>query len=328
MLSMLAFATALAPSPATEIAWDAPAECPDATHVRRTIEHYAARGLDETGAVLPSASGEIAAEPGGYRLRLHMEVGDGSATDRVLDDPSCAVLAETAALMIAVTIDPTAVTRPPPPPVEPTPPPQEVEPPKKVEPAVAAPEVVTPTRRSCDVGPSRLKSGDLRPCGAIEAYAGAQLGILPQTIGAGVGGTIAITWARVRLELGGSHWFRRTARTDDARGELSLSAGSASVCARLGRHRFELPLCGGAEVGAIHGRGLGISEPRTERVLWAAAVLGPRAMWVVHPRLALLFGADLVIPLARYRFEIAGIGVIHRVDPVGGRFRLGLGVRL
>ncbi|HWB81907.1 MAG TPA: hypothetical protein VG755_43390 [Nannocystaceae bacterium] len=324
----MAFATALAPSPATEIAWDAPAECPDATHVRRTIEHYAARGLDETGAVLPSASGAIAAEPGGYRLRLHMEVGDGSATDRVLDDPSCEVLAETAALMIAVTIDPTAVTRPPPPKVEPTPPPVEPAPPKQVEPAVVTPPVVTPAKRSCDVGPSRLRSGDLRPCGAIEAYAGAQLGILPQTIGGGVGGTIAITWARLRLELGGSHWFRRTARTDDARGELGLSAGSASACARLGRRRFELPLCAGAEVGAIHGRGLGISEPKTERVLWAAAVLGPRAMWVVHPRLALLFGADLVVPFARYRFEIAGIGVIHRVEPVGGRFRLGLGVRI
>jgi hypothetical protein len=39
-------------------------------------------------------------------------------------------------------------------------------------------------------------------------------------------------------------------------------------------------------------------------------------------------GVDLVVPLARYRFEVAGLGVVHRVDPVGGRVRLGFGVRI
>ena len=330
MALVLAIVAALARSPdaATEVVWNAPPECPDATHLRRTIEHYAARGLDETGALLPAASGELEAQPGGYRLRLHMEVAGGASVDRVLDDPSCEVLSETAALMIAVTIDPNAVTRPPPPRVEPPPEPAEPQP----EIVVAAPEpakVVTPPR-SCDAGPSRLRT-DLRPCVGLEARAIAQLGILPQTAGAGIGGDLAITWARLRLEVSAAHYFTRTARTSNdpvQGGELALTAGALGACARLGRRAFELPLCAGGELGAIHGRGIGIDEPHTERVLWAAAWLGPRAMWVVHRRLVLLGGVDLVVPLARYRFEIAGIGVVHRVGPVGGRFRLGLGVRI
>jgi hypothetical protein len=68
--------------------------------------------------------------------------------------------------------------------------------------------------------------------------------------------------------------------------------------------------------------------PRSERVLWAAAWAGPRIAWRPVERLALGAALDLVIPLARYRFEIDGIGVVHRVGPVGGRIRVGLGVRL
>lgn len=334
----LAIACALGPGPVvpapepkpTSIVWDAPPECPDVAHLRRTIEHYAARGLDTSGALLQSAEGELVPKPGGYRLQLRMEVAGGGSVDRVLDDASCAVLAETAALMIAVTIDPSAATRPPPP-KEPTPPPKPEPAPPKPKPApVVEPRPTTPAPapRECNAGPRRR---DRRPCVALEVRTGMQLGILPKLVGAGIGGDIAVTWARLRLELGASHWFRRPARIGadrSAGGDLQLSVGSAGACARLGRRAFELPLCAGGELGAMHGRGVGIDSPRTERVLWAAAWAGPRALWIVHPRLVLLGGVDLVVPLARYRFEVAGLGVVHRVGPVGGRFRLGLGVRI
>jgi hypothetical protein len=340
----LAFAGGLAPGPvgvdpqSTAYGWIAPPECPDAAHVRETIEYYAARPLAETGLVLRAADGEISQEPsGGYRLRLRMDVAQGTPVERVLRDASCDVLAATAALMIAVTVDPTAATRATPlretrpPPVEPTPAPQPEPPPERPPPQVAP--LDTPARRNCDAGRSRLRAAirDLRPCVALEVRAGMQLGLLPKIVGAGVGLDVALTWSRLRVEIGGSHWFRRPARVagDPPRGgDLQLSSGSLGLCARLGRRKIEVPLCAGAELGAIHGRGVGIDAPKAERVLWAAAWLGPRVLWVLRPRLVLLGGVDLVVPLARYRFQIDGIGVVHRVDPVGGRFRLGLGVRL
>jgi hypothetical protein len=340
---LLVLPIALVPAPpvttapaeiATEYGWSAPTECPDAEHVAATIEHYAARPLARTGNVLRSAKGTIESDGTGYRLLLEMDVAQGVPVQRVLRDPSCEVLAETAALMIAVTIDPAAATRaalprePTPPPVEPTPEPT---------PPVAQPREATTTTRSttrdCNAGRSRLRVSprDLRPCVGLEARAGMQLGLLPEIIAGGVGGDLAITWPRLRLELGGTHWFARPARVagDPPRGgDLSLSVGSLGLCARFGRRRVEGQVCGGGELGAMVGRGVGIDEPRTERVLWGAAWVGPRVLGVVHPRVVLLGGVDLVVPLARYRFEVDGLGVVHRVDPVGGRFRLGVGVRL
>lgn len=342
---LLVLSSALAPAPppttapaevATEYAWTAPSECPDAVHVSAMIEHYAARPLASTGTVLRSAKGAIEVEPGGYRLQLEMDVAQGAPVQRTLHDPSCEVLAETAALMIAVTIDPAAATRAAPPrvptpkPVEPTPTPTPTPTPP---PVVTAKPVATPTKRDCDAGRSRLRISprDLRPCVGIEARGGLQLGILPGTVSGGVGGDLAITWPRLRIEIGGTHWFARPARVADdppRGGDIALSVGSLGLCGRFGRRRVEVPVCAGTELGAMVGRGVGIDEPRTERLLWAAAWLGPRVVGVLHPRVVLLGGVDLVVPLAHYRFEVDGLGVVHRVDPVGGRFRLGLGVRI
>jgi hypothetical protein len=326
------------PTPAAEATayrWSAPPECPDAAHVREEIEYYAARGLEKTGAVLSSADGSIVELPeGGYRLLLRMEVPQGTAVERTLQDESCEVLAETAALMIAATIDPSATSRPPPmrevraPPPEPEPDPPPSPPPPSPPPMAKPP---TPPVQRCDVGRSRLRErpADLRPCVGLDAHVGVQFGILPKIVGTGVGGDVSLSWSRLRLLLGASHWFRRPARVDDGRGgDLQLTHGTLGACARLGRAKVEVPLCGGAELGAMYGRGVGVDAPRSERVLWAAVWAGPRIAWLPVRRLALGAGVDLVIPLARYRFDIDGIGVVHRVGPVGGRIRVGLGVRL
>lgn len=320
----------------TQLVWSTPSACPDDAAARRAIEHYAARSLDDTGEVLRAAEVEIVEDSDGFRLRLRMAVGQGNDVERVLRDRSCTVLAETAVLMIAVTIDPTAATRAPPPeppasepvaaPTKPAPAPPKPAPPKPA----SSPG---PRARDCDVGRSQLarRDRDLRPCGSLELRGGVQLGVLPQTYGFGVGLDLALTWARLRLEIGGNHWFRRSARVADdppRGGDLRLSSGGLGACARLGRGAIEVPLCGGIEAGAIYGRGVGIAAPRTERVPWVAASTGPRVMWVIRRRWLLIAGADLVVPLARYRFQVEGLGVVHRVGPVGGRFRLGLGVRL
>jgi hypothetical protein len=234
--------------------------------------------------------------------------------------------------MIAATIDPSATARPPPMrEVEVTPEPEPPPPPKPTPaPLPPAAKSTTPALRRCDVGRSRLhqRPADLRPCFGLDAHVGVQLGILPAIVGPGVGGDVSLSWSRLRVELGASHWFRRPARDDGRGGDLQLTHGTLGACGRLGRGAVEVPLCAGAELGAMYGRGVGVDAPRSERVLWAAAWAGPRIAWRPVERLALGAALDLVIPLARYRFEIDGIGVVHRVGPVGGRIRVGLGVRL
>lgn len=334
-----------APAPtATRFEWIAPASCPDAAVVRAAIEHYTGRTLDDTAALLRAAHAEVEEESSGeFGLRLQLEVGSGAPVLRLLHDRSCEVLAETAALMIAVTIDPTAITRAAP--LRDTAPTPKPEPPKPAPAPTPAPKPAPATSttpsgpgpRRCDAGRSQLTARaravapDWRPCVALDAHVGAQLGVLPKIIGPGIAIAIGLTWPRLRVELGASHWFRRPARIaeDPPRGgDLQLTAGSLGACARLGRRAIEVPLCAGAELGALGGRGVGVEVPRTEQLLWLAGWAGPRLLWVVHPRLSVQAAADLVVPLARYRFEVAGLGVVHRVTPVAGRLRLGLGVRI
>jgi hypothetical protein len=319
---------------ATTFLWSAPPQCPDAAYVRELTEYYTARPLAKTGAVLRSADGSIVAtSEHEYRLLLRMEVPEGTPVERTLRDESCEVLAETAALMIAATIDPSATVRPPPIREVRTPPP-EPEPPAKPEPAkpppIVTPTATTPTPGRCDSSRSgpRRRPADLRPCVGLDAHVGVQLGILPGIAGPGVGGDVSLSWTRLRVEIGARHWFRRPARDDGRGGDLQLSHGTLGACARLGRGKLEVPLCAGAELGAMYGRGVGVDTPRSERVLWAAAWAGPRIAWRASRRLALGAAVDLVVPLARYRFEIDGLGVAHRVSPVGGRISVGLGVRL
>jgi hypothetical protein len=78
----------------------------------------------------------------------------------------------------------------------------------------------------------------------------------------------------------------------------------------------------------MHGRGVGIDTPAWARVPWFAAWLGPRVVGWVHSKVGLWAAAEVVVPLSRYRFEIQGLGEVHRVDPAGARLRLGVAARI
>ncbi|MBL8947389.1 MAG: hypothetical protein JNK45_29725, partial [Myxococcales bacterium] len=156
-------AAAPAAPTATRFEWIAPASCPDAAVVRAAIEHYTGRTLDDTAALLRTAHAEVEeASSGEFGLRLQLEVGSGAPVLRLLHDRSCEVLAETAALMIAVTIDPTAITRAAPlRDTAPTPKPApEPEPPKPAPAPTPEPtKQTTPTGpgpRRCDAGRTQL----------------------------------------------------------------------------------------------------------------------------------------------------------------------------
>lgn len=335
-----------------KIVWDAPEACPDADAIRDTIERYVARSLAEPADTVVDARAEVTPIEGatGFRMALRIETEDGAAVDRELVDDSCRVLADAAALMVAVALDPKAAARAsvlggveptraddedeagPEPEPEATPEPgaePEPEPESKPEPRPTPP----PGVRRCRAGRSALRTTprDLRPCASIDPRFGVQLGLLPGIAGPGVGGDIALLWPRTRIEIGGTHWFERPARREGQTGlggDVRLSTGSLGACGRLGWAQLELPLCAGIELGAMRGQGVGISDPDTARIFWSAAWLGPRLAWVPVRRLALVARLDLVVPLARYRFDVSGLGTVHDVSMVGGRVHIGLGVRL
>lgn len=102
LASLLGLALGAAPPVEPEVSWQAPAGCSDATAVRRRIEDLLRR---------PLASGEVAvegvvrAEEPGFVLRLRVRAGE-VIDERTLRADRCPALADTAALVAAVMIDP------------------------------------------------------------------------------------------------------------------------------------------------------------------------------------------------------------------------------
>lgn len=342
MLVALVIALA-APAAGLQLDWQAPAGCPDQAGVRGRVAAMLAAGVIE-GSDL-AATGRVSAASEGWRLELEL-VRAGGSERRSLGDSDCAALADAAALMIAVAIDPLA--RPPEvvvpaPVVELVPPvvavpedrpavpedrPVVAVPEDRVEPAEASEDEAVPRDRPV-VRARRLQLG---------LQAGAGVGftrILPgpnAALGLGLG-LEGRGW-RVELNGGFAPPVRGTASGQPAIGG-SFRVGFAELrgCGvpALRRAPVSFPLCVGLQVGAMHGRGSGegLRVPLAARSLWVATRIGGALRWRPRDgRVGLWLGLDAIVALTRPEFETAGGVRVHRAAQAGGQASLGLEVRL
>ena len=329
--STLALVQAPAPEP---LVWHAPAACPDDAAMRAQVARWLGRPLDENEAA--HAHGVVTTrerEPGRpieFELRLTVTTPEAAPLVRVLVDRDCSVLAEAAALSIAIVIDPEAAMRvpdelppePAPEPAVPPPVPVPVVVPPSREPA-PAPAPSAGSRRTpvrCTPRPGRRKPGSI-PCLAIVADVGLQVGTLPR-VGPTVGGRLSAVFPRWVIGLGVQHLFAQPARVQSdppKGGDIALTHAMLEACVRLGFRRAEFPLCGDLEAGAFVGRGVGVSTTATARVPWLAARVGAAAMIAPLRRLALGLRVDAVIPVVPYRFTIDGLGTVYKPGTIGAR---------
>ncbi|HYJ10717.1 MAG TPA: hypothetical protein VEX18_16960, partial [Polyangiaceae bacterium] len=134
---ILAFASAWRPitASALELAWTAPTSCPSQVEVQQRIDSLLGPSSARTTA---RATALITATRAGYQLKLTLSGGvEGS---RRLSGKDCNALAESAAFLIAVAIDPSLPgTQPVPDPPPPPAPPAEEQPPAAPAPTPTPP---------------------------------------------------------------------------------------------------------------------------------------------------------------------------------------------
>jgi hypothetical protein len=302
------------PPPRVSLRWTAPDGCPGPERVLGEVD----RLLGDAGA-RPKESLRVVADvskDANGNLRVHLEAeGESGPRVRELRAASCEALADAAALILALMIDPSAAlaaptsaaSTPPPAPAPPTPPPSPP-PPPPVPPA----------------NPRTTPKVSLGVWGVFEG------GSLPGA-GFGVAGTVAVTLAALRIEVGVGGLPLRDALVSapkGAGGHVSLVTGDALLCYDvLPRSAFELSPCAGYEGGWLHAAGFGVKSPGSGSDFWSAVRAGGLFTWSPVPRFALSLRGEAVVPFVRPTFVLENVGPVYRPGPVSGRLALGAEAR-
>jgi hypothetical protein len=143
----------------------------------------------------------------------------------------------------------------------------------------------------------------------------------------GVALALALSRRRMRLELAASYAFRREiyyAEPPAVGVWLDMFGGEARGCYGLALRRIELPLCAGAELGALGGSALGVEQRTTGRQLWAALFAAPALRVGLAGPLSLWLELGVWIGLRRPSFGVQNLPVLYTPELFGVRGAAGL----
>jgi hypothetical protein len=323
-LVMSATAASL-PAPADRayvLEWVAPATCPDADQVEARID-----ALIQHAAPLPSGLLQVrmSAEErdGDWRLEVVL-LGREFVGERVLVGADCTEVAQAAALVVGIALDPEGAWANPS--LVPEPEVHEVPEPRPEPPAplqdLAEPASSSPLDTQAE--PTTPRDGNaVRLRWRIRAAGGLGLGAVPRPAGVArvAFGPMGRFWA---VELGATAWpFTRISAPsrDDVGADLNLWSVDVRGCGVVPGARLEFAGCLGVLMGAMHGLGVGELEVRYRRAApWVAVAPGASLRVMLATRWWLHAEAELVTVVARPDFVIDTVGRVCCGGAVGGIF--------
>lgn len=292
-----------------DVTWEAPPGCGSADAVRTRAAEVLGEAIERGERFEPVVAHGVVSPPrdGTWRLELSYRAADAHDV-RTFEASDCDGLVEGAALVLAIAATPVPAPEPPAP----------------------APPIATPPPPERHTEPARE-----RPGAALRAEAILVSGLLGP-VWPSVGGTIALRYRALRVELGGLHVFaRRYVQRDDdfaVGAAVSLSAFTLRGCGRptAARGRIEFPMCAGALLGAATARGVGDLEAgRTRSQPWIAVLAGPGIAIPVRPRFAISLSVDAMVSVLRPAFRVESLSPeLYRVALLSVRAGLGFEVRL
>jgi hypothetical protein len=321
-------ASALLLAIAGAVQWQAPAGCPEGVAVERRVEELLGRVPAEHEL---RAVGVVSAGPP-WRLELETTIG-GRRQQRVLEAEDCRAVAEAAALILAVSVDPLGVSQAPAGPEELAGGREEV-PDVAVLPAVgiSPPAVLGGARDEAVIARERPRA---RPRLALRVGAGGEAVAIPGGTG-GVRLGLAVEGERAFLQLEGSYWIDRLAvlRDEPTRSGARVGLGTVAVQGgvRLGGPRVGVPLMVGVEAGGLRTRAEGLARGQDVTLPWVAGVVGGGVQWSLSRRVALWGAVEGVLPFTRLRVRVGRAGaddvVLHEPAVVGARALAGISIRI
>ena len=328
--------TPLAHAQGLSLTWQAPAACPNASLMRTRVTQLVSSAA--IAAQPLEAVGRIEHRDGRWRLNLELEVRGRHAT-RELQDSDCASLAEAAAWLISVAIDPhlappanvdaavardeSAASTPKAPAADTAKPPAEAATPAKTDLSAEAP---ADDREEEDTSASAPAARPLHFRGDVfgGAFAGG-----PAGVAASAGLEAGVEIGQLSIALLGAHHFKRSRALSapGTRVDFSSLEFGLTGCFQWG-DRLRIGPCALVSVLRTAGSTHGVTDGENAAFVWATAGASINARYLVISPLELSLDGGLWVPIsARPRFEIENLEASEPAG-IGGRVRFGVGVRL
>jgi hypothetical protein len=321
--------------------WSAPSGCPSGLDVLTRIEALLGLPVSEVLRAPLTARGRVR-QTDGERFDLSLETFQAEQRfTREMQAPSCGELADAAALVLAIAVDPdlserlspgTAAAAPsasepatpvPPATAAPAPAPEASapnSPPSNRRPPVTPEVFVEPERK-----PSAVKLGFLGAAGVV-----ADLGSVA-SFALGPALTFGLRFDAFELDVEGT-WLppRRSLVPENPEkgGDISLLTATLRPCGLLRGRPFEPGLCGALDLGDIWGTGFGTLSQTTRHSFWVAAGGSLFTRYSVSRRFALRLSAGLLFPLQATEFSLENVGTVYAVPDLVARFGFGVEAHL
>jgi hypothetical protein len=278
-----------------DFTWEAPPECPSAAALQAEVARLSATTPSgqrwQARAIVTRSADDV------WTLRLATEV-DGRKDERDFVAASCAELAATAAVVLAIAVDP-------------------------------SPRQPASVPQATATAPSTSRAPRF-PSLAITAGVSATAGALASPA---LGAELGVAWLppKARLEVEGL-WLPASdvsgARQGTA-GSFSLLAAVLSACWSPLSGRIRPAPCLGVEAGRLEAEAEASPGvvPKARATPWVAGEAGGVLVVIVAPHVAVRARLDLLVPFVRDSFTISGIEpAIHTPSPVAGEASLGVEV--
>lgn len=321
--AMIAWSS-LASAQALELDWSAPAACPDASSVRASTERLLARS--HRAASVVRASGRVTRAGKRWTLLLSIDVHQRRAT-RNLSAESCATLADAAAWLVAVAVDPDL-----PPPVEDaSPAASEAE--ATAEPS-ATPSATSNAPAQAPAPTERDGSNTTDDLAELTWH----LGVYSGAFAGGLAGPNPSLGARLSAELRGwsaelsfAHHFEmgmKLATPPQGESEFSAQELALAGCYAWGSE-VRLGPCAVVSLLRVQGNVDHIALPESASAFWSTGGLSIALGYRGFAPWELFADGGLWLSLSkRPRFEVEALGSVGEGASVGGRVRIGVGISL
>jgi len=344
VLGMLVAPSPCRATPSIELAWSAPAACPDREEVLRAIHELAGETEEPGGQPEFAIRGEVRAYDGGFLLNLSWRSAAHDA-ERTMTATTCDELARAAALIVALAVNPSRAepngetpeskrstgSDAPAPASEPGAP--GGAPRAQATPAtkrVLAPRVLAPAERlaveSSDAERTWATTAPSRRL-RVRAEMAVDAGTLPHP-GAGLGIGVAVPMGSMAWQAEAFAFGPQTKSiASGGGGKFWMGALALRPCLPLG-DRLRLLPCAVAELELLYARGQGVDFRQAGGAWFPRFGAGAEFTYGLTKRLGVVAGVWLLAGPFRPNFIVEESEQVHRPALFCGRFSVGLDLRL